>query len=62
MYVLKCIYWRVEIVLGVWFCCVVIQLEYDFFEFLVVILQYFFENGEEEELKFVFYGNRKNDS
>ena len=61
-YTLNRTYWRAETVSGAWFRRVVTKLEHSSLEFPVAILQYFFENGEEEELKLAPHGNRKDDS
>lgn len=61
-YTLKRTYWRAETISGSWFRRVVTKIEHDSLEFPVAILQYFFENGEEDELKLAPHGNRKDDS
>ena len=58
-YTLRRTYWRVENISGSWFRRVVTKIEHDSLEFPVAILQYFFENGEEEKLKLAPHGNKR---
>lgn len=61
-YTLRRTYWKSETVSGSWFRRVVTKIEHNSLQFPIAILQYFFENGEEEELKLACHGNRKDDS